>query len=205
MQRLLLLSLGVWLLATSASAQTPVVLAWDASVVDTAGDNAPMSYTLAYGPVTGKYTVLQNVGLVTQAPLTLPPGTWFIAASAANANGVSPYSNEVSTTIAPLQTGCADGQGPMTIGIKSYTTTVPIGTQGAVVFSIISGPQSVTQIKILLGASVGWEVDGTELRGILGVAFAVPTTAGTYNLTVQLTDTRGCVQVTPEARPVVVP
>ncbi len=81
---------------------------------------------------------------------------------------------------------------------------VPIGEQGAVFLSALTGPQSITHMKVLIGTAIGWEIDGTELRGILALAFAVPTVAGSYALMIQATDTRGCVQTTATGRLVAV-
>lgn len=73
-----------------------------------------------------------------------------------------------------------------------------------VIFSTILGPQSVTILQVRLGTQLASEIDGSELRGVRGLAFSVPITPGTYNLTVVATDTRNCVQSTTAIRPVTV-
>ena len=77
-----------------------VTLAWDPNTEsDLAG------YKLHYGPAPRTYIYSINVGNVTTRTLTgLPPGTYFIAATAYNAVGLeSGYSNEVSITLTPPQ------------------------------------------------------------------------------------------------------
>ncbi len=62
----------------------------------------------------------------------------------------------------------------------------------------------MTLLQVRLSGTVATEIDGTELRGVRGLAFAVPVTAGTYRLTVVARDTRGCQVETPATRSVVV-
>jgi Divergent InlB B-repeat domain len=79
-----------------------VILAWDPSVTPPDVDG----YRLKCGTQPGVYTVVQDVGMATQAEVNgLAPGTYYFAAFAYNAAGESASSNEVQyVQAAPVPT-----------------------------------------------------------------------------------------------------
>ena len=85
--------------AACALANGCATLTWEASPgPDVAG------YRIYYGQTSGVYTSQVDVGntLRREVP-NLTPGTYFFAVTAYNANGESPYSNEVSALTKALQ------------------------------------------------------------------------------------------------------
>lgn len=184
MRRPLLLSLGAWLLAVSASAQTPVVLAWDPGVcTPSAAGVTPVvtcpapttNYTLLYGAASGTYTVSTNVGLTCPGlptdplactgTIALVPGTWFIAAEAVNASGASAPSAEVQTTIPPvIDPLCVAPLGADAIALFP-TAYLPSGNGGAgsagtLYFQAASPNSPIT--------SIGLQANGAYLPALPG-------------------------------------
>lgn len=87
------------IVAVLAARAQSVTLAWDASPSVGVG-----TYVLYYGPASGAYTTVTNVGLVLTQTVALPhPGRWFFAVSAVSTNGTSSaLSNEVEWEARPL-------------------------------------------------------------------------------------------------------
>jgi hypothetical protein len=83
------------LIGTAPAFGADAILSWDANT-ELAG------YTVYYGTISGVYSVIVPVGLVTTYTVTgLNPGTYYFAVTAENTSGVSSgYSNQVSKTIA---------------------------------------------------------------------------------------------------------
>jgi hypothetical protein len=81
--------------ATRASAEETVTIAWDRSATaDTAG------YVLLAGPRSGEYTATQDVGNVTEWQTALEPGTYYFAVKTYTSKGqMSVPSAEASVTI----------------------------------------------------------------------------------------------------------
>lgn len=90
--------------------------------------------------------------------------------------------------------------------MSGWTSPIPIGSQGIVSLSALTGPQAIVDLQVRLTVngvvSVASDVpDATgDLRSVRALAISVPVVAGVYTLSVQATDTRGCVFETPTSR-----
>lgn len=203
MRNLLLVCL---LLAAPARAQTPVTLAWDAS------PNAT-TYTLAWGSSPGAYTVQQAVGNVTQATITLAPGTHYIAVNASDAGGTSPYSNEVVFPPPQADPLCAPVTGADAISLFPtaimYTGSGGAGSRLRVDFTALSPGSPLTHLAIQAAGSnfsaTDGTADGTNIGSLAGLWATIPAGSGTYPLTLIATNAHGCVQTQTTPYTVVVP
>jgi hypothetical protein len=220
----LALCFSVWAAAGAAQAQglvRPATLLLAAqpttgSAVATWSANPPAElvtgYRLSYGTVPGSHPTTIDAGnVLTLKVMGLQSGTtyYFVLVAYGAAGRVSPPTPEVPFTM-PAASGCTDGQGPISIGISGWTSPIAIGSQGIVSLSALTGPQAMIRLQARLTlngvVSVASDVpDATgDLRSVRALAISVPVVAGVYNLTVQATDTRGCVFETPGVRPLTV-
>jgi hypothetical protein len=97
MTKRLIMILSVLLLFAACASSADVKLAWDHSVTPTV-----TGYKVYYGNATGTYGTPITIGYVTTYTVTgLPPGTYFFAVTAFDAEGnESGFSNEVSCVVA---------------------------------------------------------------------------------------------------------
>jgi hypothetical protein len=87
----------------AGSGALPTALAWDAPATNSDGSALTnlAGYKIHYGPSSGNYTGVLDVGLTTSYSLSeLPAGTYYFTVTAYNQSGIeSERSNEVSKTI----------------------------------------------------------------------------------------------------------
>lgn len=201
------LILVLFFIASQAQAQTPLILAWDASANAT-------NYNLLWGSSSGIYTVSQAVGNVTQATISLAPGTYFIAVNASDATGVSAPSNEVQTTIDPT---CVPPLGVNSISIFptaiQYTGSGAAGSVARVDFQATSPNSPINHLAVQSsGVNISpttavhkGVVDGTNIGDNAGLWFTLPAASGNYPLSILATNTYGCAQTQSTAYTIIIP
>ena len=167
---------------TSSYVQAEIVnIAWDAPTTNE--DGTPLldlgGYEVHYGPTSGNYTDVVDIGNFTTASLDLTQtGTYFIAVLAydtAPSRNLSQYSNEISVTVngnssitvvPMLEVGSADGmQFDVDMfdsgGNNLYSTTVTADSTGVLTIPIPAGLPSTVTLRLktlgyLAKAVPGW-------------------------------------------------
>ena len=185
----------LWLLLAAPLEAASITLAWDPPVPAT----NVAGYQARYGPMTGQWLTIVDVGNVTQATLpNLTPGQqYFFVVTAYSAAGIiGPPSNEVSRVF-PDTDVCSFPLGSKAVHIfpTKLTTTGSsgVGSKARVDFQASSPGSPIIEALVLGGGAVLARVVGSDLGALAGVWFTVP--AAQALLSLSASNAAGCTRV----------
>src|SRR3972149_11528611 len=173
---ILFLFIGGWALPPPASAGQ-AILSWDPPATN--ADGSPLTdlsgYRIYYGTSPGVYGTAIDVGnVITSTVPNLADGSlyYFVVTAYDLSENESQFSNEVNKIILGITTvSLSDGR----VSLAYSQTVAASGGKSPLSWSITSGSLPA----------------GISLNGSSGTISGTPTTAATYNFTVQLTDANG--------------
>ena len=173
---ILFLFIGGWALTPPASAGQ-AILSWDPPITN--ADGSPLTdlsgYRIYYGTSPGVYGTVIDVGnLITSTVTNLAGGSlyYFVVTAYDLSGNESQFSYEVNKIILGITTASlSDG----TVSLAYSQTLAASGGKSPLSWSITSGSLPI----------------GLSLNGSNGTISGTPTTAATYNFTVQVTDANG--------------
>lgn len=192
-----------------------LTLGWDAYVAPPAGTTPmplpPDGFIVEIGPVdcsawtstfevpgrdVAQYTLPSSVDL--SQPMCLALKAYAADPNSAGSRLLSADSNTViwaGNQVPPPDPRC-DVLGDRHVGVfvtDWMATTGQPGSKGRVNFQLSSPNSPITQVWAHLGSeSLGQVVTGTDVTAISGIWFTVPTTSGSYALTVDASNAYGC-------------
>lgn len=176
----------------------PVTLAWDANP---AADNVT-SYTVLYGTASGTYSTLTPAGNVTQwTTPTLAAGTYYFAVTATDADGLSSQPSAEVSTLVPVPTqdpSCVPPLGANAVSIfitQLENTTGSVGSKARLDYQLGSPGSPVLSVAILVNGVQTKQfgpAGSTDLTADGGMWFTTPSVAGTYPVTLTVTNAQGC-------------
>ncbi len=160
------------------------------------GSPGATGYRLQYGPTSGTWPTVVDVGASTTASLTLAPGTYFVTVVAYNATETSGPSVEVSTTIPAVDTSCDYPLGNKAVSVF-VTALQKTGSGGALSrarldFQLASPNSPITRAAITTTGGELAGMTGTDLSALAGLWFTVPAALGVYPLSVSASNAYGC-------------
>ena len=186
---LLLLATVTWL---SLQSQSSVTIAWDANV-----EPEVIGYYVYTGTQSTVYSRRMDAGNVTQFRVEgLQQAIRYYFAVSAYAAGPleGPRSVEISTVLGtdppPPPDPCPAGAVIFDIG--SWTRSIKVGGLGMVTYSLGRSATVVTTVIVKLNGIEQDRLIGNDLKRVAGSYFRVPTTPGTYSLTVDAFNADGC-------------
>lgn len=181
----------LWLLVgVSPLRAATVTLAWNPSAEAT-------GYRVQYGPMTGVWPIVVDVGNVTTAKVDLAPGTYFFIVRAYAPDISSGPSNEVSTTVqSPIDTSCDYPLGSKAIAIfvtaLQKTGSGGAGSKARLDFQVASPGSPITRVAVRTNGADLATMAGSDLGALAGLWFTVPAAPATYALGVTASNTYGC-------------
>lgn len=193
-------------LGVGASGQERVTLAWDANPP---GDGT-IGYRVLFGTAPGIYPQTRDAGNVTEFTVeSLSYATpHYLVLVAYDAQGqVSGHSNMVAhtTQAAPLppvgDPRCVPPLGNRSVSVfvtnLQLTGSRGAGSRARLDFQLASPNSPVVSVEARANGVPVATMAGTDLNGLAGIWFTVPTPPAAYALSVSATNAYGCTRVQP--------